>query len=121
MSNRLISLLFASVGLSLVLTGNASAYEAKRDCETQANTYFTFAWPLSDDCANRPRGGTSKGTDVELATQPRQQWLDLQQQGISKYERDRRAILAMQGGYKVNFDFLETVGFSDDYERDRPY
>ena len=37
------------------------------------------------------------------------------------FERDRRAILAMQGGYKVAFDFLETVGFESDFERDRPY
>jgi hypothetical protein len=27
----------------------------------------------------------------------------------------------MSGGYRVDFDFLETIGFSDDYTRDRPY
>ena len=48
-------------------------------------------------------------------------WLHLQQPNIGKIERDRRAILAMQGGYKVTFDFLEVLGFSPDYEKGRPY
>ena len=36
-------------------------------------------------------------------------------------EKDRLAILGMQGGYKANFDFMETMGFSEDYSPSRPY
>ena len=41
--------------------------------------------------------------------------------GISKFERDRRAILAMTGGYRTSFDFIETVGFSSSYIPAVPY
>jgi hypothetical protein len=40
---------------------------------------------------------------------------------LSKVERDRRAILAMAGGYRTSFDFIETVGFTDGFEPSRPY
>ena len=33
-----------------------------------------------------------------------------------QFERDRQAILAMTGDYKVTFDFLETVSFVEGYE-----
>ncbi|MEM8937371.1 MAG: DUF6607 family protein [Pseudomonadota bacterium] len=33
-----------------------------------------------------------------------------------KFERDREAILAMAGNFRVQFDFIETVAFADDYE-----
>lgn len=34
----------------------------------------------------------------------------------SQFERDRQAILAMAGNYRVTFDFTETVAFDADYE-----
>jgi len=34
----------------------------------------------------------------------------------SAFERDRQAILAMAGDYRVTFDFRETVAFTTDYE-----
>lgn len=121
MLNRSPRLLQLSLGVLLCLSNAGFAYEDKAGCDSQANELYTFAWPISDDCSHKPRGGTSTGADVELANAPRKEWLSLRQPGIAKFERDRRAILGMQGGYKVNFDFLETVGFSDDYKRDRPY
>ncbi|MEM1035875.1 MAG: DUF6607 family protein [Pseudomonadota bacterium] len=36
------------------------------------------------------------------------------------YERDRASILAMAGNYRVRFDFIETVPFSDDYRLKDP-
>lgn len=33
----------------------------------------------------------------------------------AKFQRDRQAILAMAGDYRVKFDFIETVSFRDDY------
>jgi hypothetical protein len=38
----------------------------------------------------------------------------------TNFERDRKAILAMQGDYKVRFDFRETVPFLDEYEPIEP-
>lgn len=35
---------------------------------------------------------------------------------ISQYERDRQAILAMAGTYRVTFDFIETASLSEGYE-----
>jgi len=109
------------VVLALMQSQNAFSYDKETDCEASANSRFTFSWPISDGCADKPRGGTSKGARVEFASEPRPECLELQEDGLSKFERDRRAILAIQGGYKVNFDFLETVGYSQDYEQDRPY
>ncbi len=36
-------------------------------------------------------------------------------------ERDRRAILAMAGDYRVTFDFLEVETFPPQTPRDKPY
>ncbi|MDR4495828.1 MAG: DUF6607 family protein [Nitrospirales bacterium] len=38
-----------------------------------------------------------------------------------KFQRDRRAILAMAGNYHVTFDFRETVSFVEDYQLKKPY
>ncbi len=52
---------------------------------------------------------------------PSDAWKSLQQPGLSPFERDRRAILAMAGGYRVTFDFLEVTPFAADAKRDKPY
>jgi hypothetical protein len=81
---------------------------------------YTFSWPVGPD-APAPRGGTTRGAPVVLDTGPSAEWLALQQPGLSAQERDRRAILAMAGSYRVAFDFLEVVNFSGDGARPRPY
>ncbi len=82
---------------------------------------FTYAWPYTDQDTMRPRGGSTKGPAVTLDTQPSEAWLSLREPGLSAFERDRRAILAMAGPYRTSYDFLETVGFVADYTPDRPY
>jgi hypothetical protein len=82
---------------------------------------FTFSWQFEPGDALRPRGGTSKGAPLTLATEPSASWLAMQEPDLSKFERDRRAILAMAGGYRTSFDFLETVGFTPGFEPSRPY
>jgi len=72
---------------------------------------YTFSWQFEDTDALRPRGGTTRGAPLTLATEPSAAWLAVQEPGLPKLERDRRAILAMAGGYRTTFDFLETVGF----------
>jgi hypothetical protein len=82
---------------------------------------FTFSWPFEEGDALRPRGGTTRGAALTLATEPSDAWRAVQEPGLSKFERDRRAILAMAGGYRASFDFLETVGFTLGFEPSRPY
>jgi len=96
----------------------ASPSEIK-DCQNQRQ--FTFSWPFSEKCDLLPRGGTSDGATVKLASHPHPGWLSLQEPGITKFEKDRRAILAMAGAYRASFDFLETVGFTLEFSPDRPY
>jgi hypothetical protein len=82
---------------------------------------FTFSWQFGDDDVLKPRGGTTKGAPLTLATEPSAAWRAVQEPGLSKFERDRRAILAMAGGYRASFDFLETVGFTPGFAPSRPY
>ena len=82
---------------------------------------FTFAWPYSTASTMAPRGGTSSGPNVVLAEGASEAWQSLSEPGISKKEQDRRAILAMSGGYRASFDFLEVVGFVEDYTPPAPY
>lgn len=101
-----------------VTATGASANEPPADDAAQQ---FTFSWPFSEDDAMRPRGGTSRGAQVELAEGPSPAWQTLQAPNLSDFERDRRAILAMAGPYRASFDFLETVHFTPDATPDRPY
>ena len=81
---------------------------------------YTFSWPLGPD-APAPRGGTTRGVPVELEREPSSEWRALQAKDLASAERDRRAILAMAGSYRVNFDFLEIASFTGAGERPRPY
>lgn len=81
---------------------------------------YTFTWQLGPD-APAPRGGTTKGPPVTLDTEPSAAWTALQEPGLSSFERDRRAILAMAGDYRVTFDFLEIDTFPTPGPRDKPY
>jgi hypothetical protein len=81
---------------------------------------FTFAWPL-DETALKPRGATTRGAPVVLDRSPAEAWRRLNEPGLSAHERDRRAILAMAGPYRVSFDFLEVVRFDPALKPDAPY
>jgi len=108
----------------LVLVGfnQAHAYETKeiKKCDSNQEQYV-FSWPISNQCDDKPRGGTSKGVEVIKDTAVHEGWLKIQTNNLSQFEKDRLAILAMAGPYKVDFSFLETVGFSEGFERDKPY
>ena len=81
---------------------------------------YIFAWPL-DEAKLKPRGGTSRGAPVTLDREPSEAWRRLREPGIAPQERDRRAILAMAGAYRVSFDFLEVVRFDPALKPDAPY
>src|SRR6185295_15966344 len=80
----------------------------------------TFAWPLGET-ALKPRGATTRGAPVTLDTGPNAAWARLREPGLSELERDRRAILAMAGPYRVTFDFLEVVRYDPALKPDAPY
>ena len=82
---------------------------------------YTYAWMFAEDASMRPRGGTTKGPPVTLRRDPSPAWIALQKQGLSKLERDRRAIMAMAGPYRTSFDFIETIGFTELYSTKSPY
>lgn len=110
---------------ALLLTGGfAAPNEAADDpAECPQNLRYTFSWSLEKTCGKdfAPRGGTSTGAPLTLDPDPHPGWLALREPGLSKHERDRRAILAMAGPYRTSFEFLETVGYTPDFERARPY
>jgi hypothetical protein len=103
---QLLSLLFAALVC-------ATAYAAEP-------AQFIFSWPL-DEGKLKPRGATTRGVPVLLDRAPAQAWQRLQEPEISELERDRRAILAMAGPYRVTFDFLEVVRFDPGLKPDAPY
>lgn len=82
---------------------------------------FTFSWEFSDADEMKPRGGVTRGAPVTLDKSPNPGWVSIQEPGLTKYERDRRAILSMAGTYRVTFDFIETIPLRAGYKVDRPY
>jgi hypothetical protein len=81
---------------------------------------FTFAWPLGEG-ALKPRGASTRGAPVVLDKAPGKEWQRLREPGLTPFERDRRAILAMAGPYRVSFDFLEVVRYDPALKPDAPY
>ena len=83
---------------------------------------YVFGWTqLNDPGLMIPRGGTSSGPDVDLDETPNPFWKKIQNDKLTKFEKDRLAILAMQGEHKINFDFMETMGFVENYTPSKPY
>jgi len=83
---------------------------------------YVFGWTqLDNPDLMTPRGGTSSGPDVDLDKTPNPLWKKIQNNELTKFEKDRLAILAMQGEHKINFDFMETMGFAEDYMPPKPY
>jgi hypothetical protein len=64
---------------------------------------YTFSWPIGEGSL-KPRGASTKGAEVTLDTEPAEEWKRLHAAGLSNFERDRRAILAMAGPHRVSFD-----------------
>ncbi len=109
-------------GLMLrVVTLGAALVAAAACADEDPLRQYTFSWPYSAADDMRPRGGTTTGAAVELLEGASPQWEAVQEPGLTAFERDRRAILAMAGGYRTSFDFIETTGFSPGYTPARPY
>jgi hypothetical protein len=107
------------LALLLVLPLPVHAYE-EGGRETVAPSQYTFSWPLGENSL-KPRGGSTRGTPVVLDREPSPEWKRLREPGLDDFERDRRAILAMAGPYRVSFDFLEVARFDPSLKPDAPY
>ncbi|MDG1960079.1 MAG: hypothetical protein P8K76_08815 [Candidatus Binatia bacterium] len=86
-----------------------------------ADAPYIFAWPFIETSDMSPRGGTTRGEKVALQTAATTSWKAIQRTDATPLERDRAAILAMAGEYRVSFDFLETVVFEPPFEPAKPY
>jgi hypothetical protein len=112
----------ATLGAGFLATMPVTAYEAQKPAPAATTVrQYTFAWPFSDGDAMRPRGGTTRGVPVTVVSEPGLEWQRLHEDGLSAKERDRRAILAMAGEYRVSFDFIEVADFTGAREAKAPY
>tara|TARA_A100001011_G_scaffold390758_1_gene474860 strand:+ start:708 stop:1907 length:1200 start_codon:yes stop_codon:yes gene_type:complete len=82
---------------------------------------FTFSWPFVDSANMKPRGGNTVGQKVTLDKEPNERYIALRENNLTKLEKDRRAILAMTGAFRVSFDFIETEGYTENYKPTQPY
>jgi hypothetical protein len=105
--------------LSIILSGCAARTAVPENPPEEHQ--FTFSWEFSDADGMKPRGGVTRGAPVTLDQSPNPALSSLRQPGLTKYERDRRAILSMAGTYRVTFNFIETIPLRTGYKADRPY
>lgn len=94
----------------MLIGTSAHSAQIERAPESASTPRYTFSWPLDVD-AVKPRGGTTRGAPLMLDRSTSPAWSSLQEKSLSAFERDRRAILAMAGDYRVTFDFLEVVSY----------
>lgn len=78
-----------------------------------------FAWP-SEQPPLAWRGGEGEGLSVTLDVQPSPAWTALQA-APNGIERDRAAIRALAGNYRVTFDFQEVVSLRPNQALSAPY
>jgi len=93
---------------------------AQADSDMQTEQPYVFAWPFVQSDMS-PRGGTTEGPSVQVVTETTDDFQRIHAEHISKWERDRRAILAMAGSYRVSFDFMELIGYAPDFAPSKPY
>lgn len=106
---------------ALALCSHIHAQDAQDSVAPESLRAQVFGWPFVEWEKMQPRGGTTQGSDVTLLTEAKKSWKDLQATDLTKVERDRRAILALAGSYRVSFDFLETSGTEPAFSPSRPY
>jgi len=114
-----IAIIVVGVLIATLARADDSANKAVRP--EDATRRYTFSWPITSDPSLAPRGGSTRGPELTLDQSESGAWRSLREPGLSPFERDRRAILAMAGSYRVTFDFLEVTPFHADAKRERPY
>ena len=123
MERLLVKFLIHAIWLAssfYISTGFTTEQESPAEISKNTSQY-TFSWSFQKDSMMKPRGGTTTGEKIILDQSTNEKWNSIQENGLSKFERDRRAILAMSGGFRTSFDFLETLGFTEGHIPARPY
>ena len=85
------------------------------------NTSYANSWTFTRELSEPPRGGRTIGIDVTYDQKIPSSWERLKEEGISSFERDRRAIYALEGEFEVKFEFLETILMETSRKWDVPY
>jgi hypothetical protein len=108
------------IAVGAIAAPSAAADDAYSQKSSGEAPRYTFSWPL-DAATVKPRGGSTRGPAVTLDRAESSAWKALQEKGLSAFERDRRAILAMAGEYRVTFDFLEVAPYTVQEKPNAPY
>jgi hypothetical protein len=82
---------------------------------------FAQQWTFSRDLPQGSRGGNSTGIPVKVDLSETATWTSLKDPSLTSYEKDRMAILALQGEFKASFEFMETVLLDTQLKKDTPY
>ena len=88
---------------------------------TEAHATKDLFWTFSRGADTKVRGGTTEGIPVTIDHATTESWKRLQEPNLSTYEKDRRAILALQGEFKSTFEFMETILLETNLNLDVPY
>lgn len=78
-------------------------------------------WSLLRSKGQVTRGGNSQGIPVKINKEENKRWKELKNENLSSFEKDRKAILALQGEFKATFEFLETQLIETKLKADVPY
>lgn len=97
-----------------------SGYAAVPAAPASPESSYVFGWGELPMSVARPRGGTTRGTPVTLAP-GRPLPLPEIAAAADAFTRDRAAIRALAGDYRVSFHFMESLGLAADYKPVRPY
>ena len=125
---KLVALLFLAIFAFLIMDPAAAeetdeateVEETTAESDVEAPPAYVFGWGNLPGKLADPRGGTSNGAPVELAPAralPHEE-IASAADGLAK---DRAAIRAFAGDYRVSFHFMDTLGLSPDDKPRRPY
>ena len=78
---------FFNTLLLLMIFSNSIA-EPKKITGEPEKKQFTFSWQFIDSDTIRPRGGTTKGTTVEISQSASASWQKLSNNDLSKFDKD---------------------------------
>jgi hypothetical protein len=103
-----------------VSVGSAAGGYAAVPEPSTSDTAYVFGWGALPASLAQPRGGSTDGAPVSLAP-ARALPLPEIAAAADDLARDRAAILALAGDYRVGFHFMESLGLEADYQPVRPY
>lgn len=110
----------ASATTLAAAAGPGSGYAAVPPPDASLDTRYVFGWGDQPTSTADPRGGSTRGAPVTLAPGRMLPLAEIAR-APDGFARDRAAILAMAGDYRVSFHFMESLGLGSEYKPVRPY